>query len=74
MSGSPASPTISIGTAYDQTLGFGYSRPRRSRATPARNDAYAWTGLTTSTGIIANGRNQYSAVASITPTYDATAI
>jgi RHS repeat-associated protein len=56
------------GTAYDQTLGFGYTPAGQI----ASNTAYAWTGhYNLNRGYTANGRNQYTAIASITPSYDA---
>jgi RHS repeat-associated protein len=61
-----------VGTAYDQTLGFGYTPASQIASNTRSNDAYAWTGhYNLNRSYTANGRNQYSAVASITPTYDA---
>ncbi|HEX8240839.1 MAG TPA: RHS repeat-associated core domain-containing protein [Allosphingosinicella sp.] len=61
-----------VGTAYDQTLGFGYTPSSQIASNSRSNDAYAWTGhYNLNRGYTANGRNQYTAVASITPTYDA---
>jgi RHS repeat-associated protein len=61
-----------VGTAYDQTLGFGYTPASQIASNTRSNDAYAWTGhYNLNRGYTANGRNQYTAVASITPTYDA---
>ncbi len=61
-----------VGTAYDQILGFGYTPASQIASNTRSNDAYAWTGhYNLNRGYTANGRNQYSAVASITPTYDA---
>ncbi len=60
-----------VGSAYDQTLGFGYTPASQIASNTRSNDAYAWTGhYNLNRGYTANGRNQYSAVASITPTYD----
>jgi RHS repeat-associated protein len=60
-----------VGTAYDQTLGFGYTPASQIASNTRSNDAYAWTGhYNLNRGYSANGRNQYTAVASITPTYD----
>jgi RHS repeat-associated protein len=59
------------GTAYDQTLGFGYTPASQIASNTRSNDAYAWTGhYNLNRNYTANGRNQYTAVASITPTYD----
>ena len=61
-----------VGTAYDQTLGFGYTPASQIASNTRSNDAYAWTGhYNLNRSYTANGRNQYTAVASITPTYDA---
>ena len=60
------------GTAYDQLLGFGYTPASQIASSTRSNDAYAWTGhYNLNRNYTANGRNQYSAIASITPTYDA---
>jgi RHS repeat-associated protein len=60
------------GTAYDQTLGFGYTPASQIASNTHSNDAYAWAGhYNLNRGYTANGRNQYTAVATITPTYDA---
>ena len=60
-----------VGTAYDQTLGFGYTPASQIASNTRSNDAYAWTGhYNLNRSYTANGRNQYTAVASITPTYD----
>jgi RHS repeat-associated protein len=60
------------GTAYDQTLGFGYNPASQIASNTRSNDAYAWTGhYNLNRGYTANGLNQYSATGSITPTYDA---
>jgi RHS repeat-associated protein len=59
------------GTAYDQTLGFGYNPASQIASNTRSNDAYAWTGhYNLNRGYVANGLNQYSATGSITPTYD----
>jgi RHS repeat-associated protein len=60
-----------VGTAYDQTLGFGYTPTSQIASNTRSSDAYAWTGhYNLNRSYTANGRNQYTAVASITPTYD----
>jgi RHS repeat-associated protein len=60
-----------IGTAYDQTLGFGYTPASQIASNTRSNDAYAWTGhYNLNRGYTANGRNQYTATGSITPSYD----
>jgi RHS repeat-associated protein len=60
-----------VGSAYDQTLGFGYTPASQIASNTRSNDAYAWTGhYNLNRNYTANGRNQYTAVASITPTYD----
>ena len=60
-----------VGTAYDQTLGFGYTPASQIASNTRSNDSYAWTGhYNLNRSYTANGRNQYTAVASITPTYD----
>jgi RHS repeat-associated protein len=60
-----------VGTAYDQTLGFGYTPACQIASNTRSSDAYAWTGhYNLNRSYTANGRNQYSAIASITPTYD----
>ncbi|MBV8685761.1 MAG: RHS repeat-associated core domain-containing protein [Alphaproteobacteria bacterium] len=59
------------GTAYDQSLGFGYTPASQIASNTRSNDAYAWTGhYNVSRGYTANGRNQYTATGSVTPTYD----
>jgi len=61
-----------VGTAYDQTLGFGYTPASQIASNTRSNDAYAWTGhYNVNRSYTANGRNQYTATGSITPTYDA---
>ncbi|MEO7177647.1 MAG: RHS repeat-associated core domain-containing protein, partial [Allosphingosinicella sp.] len=61
-----------VGTAYDQTLGFGYTPASQIASNTRSNDAYAWTGhYNVNRNYTANGRNQYTASGSITPTYDA---
>ena len=55
-----------VGTAYDETLGFGYTPASQIASNTRSNDAYAWTGhgsgttVATSNGIAqsANGLNQ----------------
>jgi RHS repeat-associated protein len=60
-----------VGTAYDQTLGFGYTPASQVASNTRSNDAYAWTGhYNVSRSYTANGFNQYTATGSITPTYD----
>jgi RHS repeat-associated protein len=60
------------GTAYDLTLGFTYNPAGQIVTNTRSNDTYAWNGhYNVNRGYTANGRNQYSAVASLTPTYDA---
>ena len=60
-----------VGTAYDQTLGFGYTPASQIASNTRSNDAYAWTGhYNLNRNYTANGRNQYTAAGSITPTYD----
>ena len=60
-----------VGSAYDQTLGFGYTPASQIATNTRSNDAYAWTGhYNLDRSYTANGRNQYTAAASITPTYD----
>ncbi|HET9638267.1 MAG TPA: RHS repeat-associated core domain-containing protein [Allosphingosinicella sp.] len=60
-----------VGSGYDQTLGFGYTPAGQIASNTRSNDAYAWTGhYNLNRNYTANGRNQYTAVASITPTYD----
>ncbi len=61
-----------VGSAYDQTLDFGYTPASQIASNTRSNDAYAWTGhYNLNRGYTANGRNQYTATGSITPTYDA---
>jgi RHS repeat-associated protein len=60
------------GTSYDQTLDFTLDPAGEIAATTRSNDAYAWTNhYAVNRGYTANGLNQYTAVGSITPTYDA---
>ncbi|MBV8685757.1 MAG: RHS repeat-associated core domain-containing protein [Alphaproteobacteria bacterium] len=59
------------GTAYDQSLGFGYTPASQIASNTRSNDSYAWTGhYNVSRAYTANGRNQYTATGSVTPTYD----
>jgi YD repeat-containing protein len=37
------------GTSYDQTLGFSYNPAGQITSNTRSNDAFAWTGITTST-------------------------
>ena len=61
-----------VGTAYDQTLGFGYNPASQIASNTRSNDAYAWTRhYNFNRGYTANGLNQYSVTGSIAPTYDA---
>src|SRR4051812_7548280 len=61
-----------VGTTYDQTLGFGYTPASQISSNTRSNDSYAWTGhYNVNRSYTANGRNQYTATGSITPTYDA---
>jgi RHS repeat-associated protein len=60
------------GTAYDQTLGFGYTPAGQIASNTRSNDAYAWTRhYNFNRGYTANGLNQYTITGSIAPTYDA---
>ncbi len=60
------------GTAWDVSLGYA-SNPAGQIVSHTRSNAvYSWTGhYQVSRNYIANGRNQYSAVGSLTPSYDA---
>ncbi|MFL6845525.1 MAG: RHS repeat-associated core domain-containing protein [Allosphingosinicella sp.] len=61
-----------VGTTYDQTLGFGYTPASQIASNTRSNDSYAWTGhYNLNRSYTSNGRNQYTATGSITPTYDA---
>ena len=56
------------GTAYDQTLGFGYNPASQISSNTRSNDAYAWTGhYNLNRGYTANGLNQYTASGTVTP-------
>jgi len=60
-----------VGSAYDQTLGFGYTPASQIASNTRSNDAYAWTGhYNVNRSYTSNGRNQYTATGLITPTYD----
>jgi RHS repeat-associated protein len=60
------------GTAYDLTLAFTYNPAGQIVTNTRSNDTYAWNGhYNVNRGYTATGLNQYSAVASLTPTYDA---
>ena len=60
------------GTAYDLTLGFTYNPAGQIVTNTRSNDIYSWDGhYNVNRGYTATGLNQYSAVASLTPTYDA---
>jgi RHS repeat-associated protein len=60
------------GTSSDLTLGFSYNPAGQIVSSTRSNDAYAWgRHYNLNRGYTANGLNQYSAVATLTPTYDA---
>ncbi|MFL6846105.1 MAG: RHS repeat-associated core domain-containing protein, partial [Allosphingosinicella sp.] len=60
-----------VGTTYDQTLGFGYTPANQIASNTRSNDSYAWNGhYNVNRNYTSNGRNQYTATGSITPTYD----
>jgi RHS repeat-associated protein len=60
------------GTSYDLTLGDSYNPAGGIVSHTSSNDAYAWAGhYAVTRGYTTNGRNQYTATGSITPTYDA---
>ena len=56
---------------HDINLGYSYNPAGQIVAATRSNDAYAWGGhYPVNRTYTANGLNQYSAIASITPTYD----
>ncbi len=60
-----------VGTTHDLTLGFSYNPASQIIQTTRSNDYYAWTEhFNVNRSYTANGRNQYTASGSITPSYD----
>jgi len=60
-----------VGSSYDLTLGFTYNPASQIAQTTRSNDNYAWNGhYNVNRSYTSNGRNQYTASGSITPTYD----
>jgi RHS repeat-associated protein len=60
-----------VGSSYDFTLGFSFNPAGQITQTTRSNDNYAWGGhYNVNRSYTANGRNQYTASGSITPTYD----
>lgn len=59
------------GTADDQTLTFSYNPASQITSISRSNDSYAFTGnANTNASYTSNGRNQYTAVGSVSPTYN----